>query len=641
MDSSMPLVKHLKEMEPFSSLPDSIRDEICSSAVLKRFSGGTYIYEQNDPPTGFLYVIKEGMIEITVFAPEGEEVVADLHNEGTFFGGTPIFTGEPYTGGARAVKNTDCYLIPENILKRVEGNHPQLSDYFTRIIHSRVRKLYKELVADHTQQSLTHMEAYPFKKRLSEIMTSPVDGCASTDTVREVAKRLTKRQISAVLVTDENNIPLGIITERDLVANALALDAGNPDTLTAAEVMTKRPLSMPPSTYMYEAMAYMLNHNIRHLPVVENGEAVGIVTVRDLMRFRSQKAMLLVGNIREEKSLEGLATIHREIVTVARTLLSETRQTPEVMEILSYIHHGIIRQTYNICMEQMLAEGYIVPDIRYCFLLMGSGGRREMLLNPDQDNGFIYENVPDERLPEIEDFFVPFAEKIVSALHQVGYPLCHGKVMANNPRWCGRVQDWYDRINDWVINPEPKKVRYSSILFDFASIAGDAGLAQDLRDIVNHEIRDFQGFLYHMMSLDLRYKVPVGLLGRFLLDKSEEHKGELSLKHGGSIYIVDCIRMFALEKGLHELTTLERLKTLVKRNVFSQETAEHIRAAFEALTFLRLRNEISLIEAGQSPSHYLNPYDLTKIEQDLLKEAFHTVSKLQEAAKRHFARTPF
>ncbi|MEJ2201415.1 MAG: putative nucleotidyltransferase substrate binding domain-containing protein [Desulfuromonadaceae bacterium] len=115
----------------------------------------------------------------------------------------------------------------------------------------------------------------------------------------------------------------------------------------------------------------------------------------------------------------------------------------------------------------------------------------------------------------------------------------------------------------------------------------------------------------------------------------------MSTKQGGSIYIVDCIRMFALEKKLHELSTLARLKALVEHNVFSEETAEHIRAAFEALTFLRLRNEIALIEAGKNPSHYLNPHQLSKTEQDLLKEAFHAVSKLQEATKRHFARTPF
>jgi CBS domain-containing protein len=272
---------------------------------------------------------------------------------------------------------------------------------------------------------------------------------------------------------------------------------------------------------------------------------------------------------------------------------------------------------------------------------MGSGGRREMLLGPDQDNGFIFENVPDERMPEIDAFFGPFSEKIVQALAQVGYPICQGKVMANNPAWRGRISDWKSRIREWVNDPEPQNVRYSSIFFDFVPLMGDPNLAQALRSIVNKEIREYEAFLYHMMSLDLRYRVPVGLLGRFVLEKSGEHKGQLSLKQGGSIYIVDCIRMFALEKELTAITTQERLKGLVDRNVFDTETAEHIRAAFEALTFFRLRNEIASMEQGKEPSHYINPHALSKNEQDLLKEAFNAVSKLQDATKRHFARTPF
>lgn len=75
--------------------------------------------------------------------------------------------------------------------------------------------------------------------------------------------------------------------------------------------------------------------------------------------------------------------------------------------------------------------------------------------------------------------------------------------------------------------------------------------------------------------------------------------------------------------------------------MFSPETAEHIRAAFEALSFLRLRNELILLDQGQPPSHHLNPHSLSKTEQDLLRESFNAVSKLQDATKRHFARTPF
>ncbi len=637
----MGLIKHLRETEPFNHLPDHLFEELRAAAALSKFPANTHIFKQNDPSTGFLYVIKEGLIEITVMNPGGVEMVVDYRKEGQFFGGTPIFTGEAYTGGARTVRPTECYLIPAELVQKAELEHPQIGEYFTRIVLSRVRNLYSEIVTDHTQNAFTQMEAYPFKKRLSEIMTTPVVTCLANDSARAVARKITEKKVSSVLVCDPEGNLQGIITERDLVGKVLSVAGTDPDGIPAEAIMTPQPYWLAPDTYMFEAMAYMSSHRLRHMPVLDRGEVVGIVTLRDLMRFRSQKAMLLVGNIREAADCQTLAAMRREISKVARTLLSETRSTPEVMEIVSYIHHSIIRRTFDLCMAQMKAQGLEPPDINYCFLIMGSGGRREMLLGPDQDNGFIFEDFPDERLAEVESFFVPLSEKIVQALAEIGYPLCSGKVMVNNPLWRGRLQDWDARIRDWVNEPEPQKVRYSSIFFDFVPMAGDGTLAQDLRDIVQRHISSFQGFLYHMMSLDLRYKVPVGLLGRFVVEKSGPHKGELSLKQGGTVYIVDCIRMFALERELNEITTLDRLEALVRRNVFAPETAEHIRAAFEALTFLRLRNEIALTEAGRSPNHYLNPNDLSKTEQDLLRESFHAVSKLQDATKRHFAKTPF
>ncbi len=637
----MPLIKHLQETEPFSQLPESVFVELREAAVQKKYPANHHIFQQNDPPTGHLYVIKEGLVAITLVSPGGIDMVVDYRKEGQFFGGTPIFTGEPYAGSARTVKPTICYLIPEGLLHKLQKNNPQLGRFFTSTVLSRVRKLYSEIVTEHSGSALTQMEAYPFKKRLSEIMSSPAVTCSPVTPVGTVARQLTEHNISFLVVTNPDNEPIGIITGSDLVAKVLAPENVDAQSMTAQDVMRIGPRTMTPETYMYEAMAFMTSHSLNYLPVVDRNQLVGVVTPRDLMRYRSQKALLLLGNIREEESIEGLASIHKEMVRVARALLSETRSTPEVMEILSHIHHAIIRRVYQICLDAMAADGRTLPDIRHCFLIMGSAGRREMLLHPDQDNGFIFEDFPDVRQAEINAFFEPFCEKLNSALADVGYPLCDGDVMARNREWRGRLVDWQERINSWLLDPEPTHVRNSSIFFDFLPLVGDVELAHELRDMVAKGIETHQGFLYHMMTLDLLYKVPLGLLGRFQVEKEGDKAGLLSVKYGGCVYIVDCVRMFALERGIQAISTMERLQELVAENVFATETAEHIRAAFEALVFLRLRHEIGLIEAGQPASHFLDPHALSKTEQDLLKESFQAVSKLQDATKRHFSRTPF
>lgn len=630
----MGLIRTLKDTEPFKSLPDEVVTELSQAAHIESFPPHTPIFQQHDPPTGFLYVIKSGQVEIVALTPGGVEMIVDTRQDGSFFGGTPVFTNQPYTAGARTTKKTECYLIPAELLAETAHRYPHITEHFNREILSRVRSLYQDMVRSHTENALTQMEAYPFKKRLVDIMSDKVVSCAPESSIKEVARRMTEHGAAAILVCDQQRRPLGIITERDLVTKVLAREPTDCQTAIAAEIMTPEPYTMGPDTYMYEATSFMMGHRISQLPVKKQGEIVGMVTLADLMRYRSQKSMLLINSVREAGSFDELKTIKGKLAKVARVLLSEMRSHAETMEILSYIHHGIQRRAYELVLEEFKNEGMAPPTIRFCFIIMGSGGRKEMLLGPDQDNGFVYENFPDERYEEVNAFFVPFSNRLVEVLDQIGYPRCKGKVMVNNPIWRGRLKEWYSRIYDWVNTPEPQRVRYSTIFFDFMPLVGDPALCQDLRDIVHEQIRKFPLFLFYMMQLDFKHKVPLGLLGRFTLDK--EHKGLLSTKQTGSIFIVDCVRMFMLQKQFYATTTTERIDRLVRLGILNPDSAEHIKAAFEAFTFLRLRNEIAQVETGQQPTHYLDPYALTKDEQDLLREAFRAASKLQDSAKRHF-----
>jgi CBS domain-containing protein len=632
----MGLIKQLRDTEPFNHLPDEVYAEISQAALFKKFPAHVYIFNQHDQPTGYLYVVKTGLIEIVAATPGGVQMVVDYRKDGAFFGGTPIFTNEPYTAGARTVNETECFLIPRELLLEVASRYPHISEYFTQAIYSRIRKLYSEMVSDHTQQTLTRMDAYPFKKRLSEIMRTAVETCLPTTTVREIARQFTHGDIGAVMVRDGSNHVAGIVTEHDLVTKVLARDTLDERIVTAADIMTPEPMTMSIDTYVYEAISFILRHKIKHVPVVDQGELVGLVTLRDLMRYRSQKSMLLVGRVNDAQTIEELALIRLEISKVAKALMTEVRSHIETVEIISYIHHCILRRCYDLVLAETVRQGNVPPDIRFCLFIMGSGGRREMLLLPDQDNGFIFEDYPDSMQKEVDAFFVPFAEKLVDAFVQVGYPRCNGDVMVNNPLWCGRVQDWQARVADWMEVPEPKKVMYSTIFFDFMPLAGDSELCQDLRVIVHRELDRNPSFMYFLLENDLKSKPPLGILGRFILDKSEEHKGEVSLKLAGSIFIVDCIRMFLLEQGVDATTTVERIDALTKLDVLNLETAEHLKAALEAFTFLRLRREIELLDQGKEPSHYIDPYLLTKNEQEILKEAFKVAGKLQDSARRHF-----
>lgn len=103
--------------------------------------------------------------------------------------------------------------------------------------------------------------------------------------IAEVARILTQRRIGAVLVMDTEGQLLGILSERDIVAS---LVESGPRTLelTAAQLMTREPQTVTPHTTEQQAMEMMTDGRFRHLPVLEDGRLVGVVSIGDIVKAR-------------------------------------------------------------------------------------------------------------------------------------------------------------------------------------------------------------------------------------------------------------------------------------------------------------------------------------------------------------------
>jgi CBS domain-containing protein len=132
--------------------------------------------------------------------------------------------------------------------------------------------------------------------RLSEIMTNAAVIDQSDDTLLEAARKMWKQQTGSLLVVDGDDL-VGIITERDIlkaVATGMQLDQAR-----ISEVMTKDIISVGPGTSLREAAKIMADKWIRHLPVLDGGKLVGIISQRDL-------AGVLAGALNEPEALEQL-----------------------------------------------------------------------------------------------------------------------------------------------------------------------------------------------------------------------------------------------------------------------------------------------------------------------------------------------
>lgn len=99
--------------------------------------------------------------------------------------------------------------------------------------------------------------------------------------VLEGAKLMAEKNVAAIVVISDDGKLSGIVTERDLTQRVLAKGL-DPDKTTIGDIMTKDPDTLSPGDSALDALELMSVRKYRHLPVVENGEVVGMVSIRDL-----------------------------------------------------------------------------------------------------------------------------------------------------------------------------------------------------------------------------------------------------------------------------------------------------------------------------------------------------------------------
>jgi CBS domain-containing protein len=128
---------------------------------------------------------------------------------------------------------------------------------------------------------------------LDAVGTQPLSTLSPEHFVIDAVKVMHERRIGAILVT-RADVLIGIITERDIVFRVVAAKH-DPVTTTIAEVMTPDPDTVTPRADVMTALERMQSGGYRHLPVVDDGALVGIVSIRDIyasVRAELEEAVL-------------------------------------------------------------------------------------------------------------------------------------------------------------------------------------------------------------------------------------------------------------------------------------------------------------------------------------------------------------
>jgi CBS domain-containing protein len=149
---------------------------------------------------------------------------------------------------------------------------------------------------------------------VADIMHTDVKLAEAEDTFADVAKVMRTNGISSVVVLGKDGKLAGIVTERDIVN--LVAAGGDPHTVKVVHGMTRRHLeTSTPKEDIAAAADRMVSLNIRHLPVVDRGTVVGIVSIRDLTKWAAEE--LSGGHempdiARSQKALKAASELQRQ-----------------------------------------------------------------------------------------------------------------------------------------------------------------------------------------------------------------------------------------------------------------------------------------------------------------------------------------
>lgn len=141
---------------------------------------------------------------------------------------------------------------------------------------------------------------------VSEICNREVVTAERRNSALEAAKLMREHHVGDVLVVERNgtNVPVGIVTDRDLVVEIMAAGL-NPETIYVEDIMVPELATVKESAGILEALQFMREKGVRRLPVVNNsGNLIGIVTLDDLLELLSEELLELAKLVKHEQKVE-------------------------------------------------------------------------------------------------------------------------------------------------------------------------------------------------------------------------------------------------------------------------------------------------------------------------------------------------
>lgn len=598
------VAEFIRRHPPFDTLDEPELARVAAATQIEFFRSGSAILETPRATSQWAYVIRRGAVELL-----GDGRVVDLLGEGEMFGYASMLAEGPLGFVARASEDTLVYRIGEEAIRPVL-ERPAALRFVARSL-SAAAPLLRAATAG-------GIVAPPQERPVRELLRGPAVICPPATSVQAAARQMVEAGVTCVLV--DLGAELGIVTDRDIGVRVTAEGAG-PDT-PLADVMSFPARTVPDDRTGVEALLEMLDHGVRHLPVVDaRRHLLGVIDDVDLLASEHRAPFRLRALIARSPDVASVAAVAAELPATVIALHDAGVAAPAISRTIASLHDIVTRRLIELAQAEMnFTAG------PFTWLAMGSFGRREPFPSSDVDCALAW---PGDDDPERRTEMLALAKRVLEGLAACGLRVDDKGAVASNPLFARSIAGWEAATRSWLEDPDRGRgLMLLSVVVESSPVWG-ATAAADRLAAVFAEAPGRAGALRRMAIAALAERPPTGFFRDFVLESSGESKGTLDIKRGGLLPIESLARWSGLAADVSAASTPARLRASDAARTLPPGDAALLSDAFELVCALRMEHQVERLRAGLAPDDLIDPARLTRLTRSSLKQAFRVVAKVQ------------
>lgn len=625
------ILDFLKDYPPFNLLSKDTLLEVAQNVEIQHFEKDQIIFSQDDIPHEHFYIVYEGVVRLYRFVNNVKHNL-DICDEGDLFGLRPLIMNENYVMGAAANEETILYGIPLDTFRDIIEKYPKVSQFLIASFATNTREPFSDKHKGKLFANISSVQKIDnsFSETQSAKFSKNPITCSLETTIKEACLIMSNSVINSIIIA-ENNLPIGIITDKD-IRTKIGTGLFSIDE-KVTKIMSSPVVTFPEKISVAEAQIAILKHKVSHICITKDGtdqsELVGILGDRDLSVIQGNNPVLLIREIRHSKDVETLKHIRVRATQLTQGYIEQEIPIYFITKVISEINTAITQRIIKLSIAEIGEE----PPVLYTWLAMGSQGRKEQLLITDQDNALVFENVPEADYPKVKDYFLKLATKVTEKLNIVGFEYCPANIMASNPKWCLSLNEWEKQFKDWVEDPVSDKILLSVIFFDFDYIYGDKELYNQMSDSVFTNVAKNEIFLSFLSKVTLDNPAPLSFFKQFLVEQDGEHKDQFDIKSRAIRPLVDAARIYALQHNLKLNNTIARYERLMEIEPQNRDLFESCAIAFKILLQFRTSQGLEHNNGGR----FVDINSLSKADRLKLKSCFKPLSNIQDSLKMRYS----